>query len=51
MQDPDFGQGSEDEEAPILPAKKSIKKKVFAPELVLIDPKPRSYISASAVND
>ena len=37
------------EAAPVL--KKQAKKKVFAPELLLLDPKPRTYSNTSTVND
>ena len=37
------GENSSDEEKPALPTKKAAKKRVYAPELILLDPKPRLY--------
>jgi hypothetical protein len=45
----DFGQDEDGE--PIIPIKKAAKKRVFPPELVLLDPKPRTYSNTSKVND
>lgn len=53
----DSGENGEDSQAEQVSAenmakqKRAAKKKVFAPELALIDPKPRTFSNSSLINN
>jgi len=46
---PDYGQDDDSEEAPVV-TKKVAKKKFYDPEILLLDPKPRTFSNVSLVN-